>query len=288
MIWDWSDFSIKFLLFLNSHICFSFRITLNHFWKVHKEKYMNWFNFSQGDKHWNQAKPLYILLLIDSFRVINKVNEQFFCSLAYLNFYIYIYNSSSKETQTEHTIILPIYQKTSSKNHETYHPCADLIALQPLPSHQLKEEKKIPPNWQTAMVAKQPTQTAGNRPGDPIGGGCEKEGVDQRQEEVEVMVHGLTPAHVWPTEGWGVGCSFPLSPLRYNACKQILQRTVCQDHVLFLNLFITCHYQHLMKVTVTIVMSSLWVWAWEPVSTSCTRKIYNNIANSLYYIWNNR
>lgn len=70
--------------------------------------------------------------------------------------------------------MLTIYQNASLKNYLAYHPCADLVTPQPLPSHQLKVEKKIPPNWPTATVAKRPTQTAGNRRGDPIGGGREK------------------------------------------------------------------------------------------------------------------
>lgn len=65
--------------------------------------------------------------------------------MTYLIFYFFYFSEIiPKEMWTEHTIMLTIYQNASLKNYLAYHPCADLVTPQPLPSHQLKVEKKNP------------------------------------------------------------------------------------------------------------------------------------------------
>lgn len=80
------------------------------------------------------------------------------------------------------------------KSYEAYHPCADLVTLQPLPSHQLKEK-----SLQTGQLPRLPSdgqkqQETGE--GTPLEGAVKKEGTDQRQEEDEVLGLGFTSTRV--------------------------------------------------------------------------------------------
>lgn len=127
---------------------------------------------------------------------------------------VYFIELWHQETETEHTVIVLAYQNAGFKNYEAYHPCADLVTLQPLPSHQLKEEKKSIPTGQLPRLPSDRHKQQETDEGIPLEGAVKKEGTDQRQEEDGVQVLGLTPTRVISIWLPSLTLSLPFSPSR--------------------------------------------------------------------------
>lgn len=145
----------------------------------------------------------------------------------------------------------------------------------------VKREKKKK-TGQLPMVTEQPTQTAGNRRGDPIRGAVKKGRHWLEAGRGQGMVLELTPPTYWTCPAAGY-FSPQVEWLPADSERVTCRSAVSQDQVIF-NLFMTCQYRHQGKVTVTVARSSLWVCTWEPVNTSW-QMTCPPLLNPIYQLW---